>query len=170
MGLDLLGDVLVKMAAIVGAVTGVWAKVDQIRGERERRRREDPYATASIGPPDNDGWFVAKLLFENPRGNRFRIHRVEVVSPKGMVAAVRIRGLAHTQRDPASSGRVMEVDWEVGKPLSETVSAGRVMLFLKPASAAASSKVRLRLHAREISASKRKFRMEATAMMPIATA
>ena len=84
-----IGVVVGMVTGIAGLVLSIWTRMDQRREAKERQR--DPYFTLFLGPPSDDGWRIAKLIFHNPADTGFEMMTVRAMQPASAILSPRSR-------------------------------------------------------------------------------
>src|SRR5215212_11144370 len=148
------------VTGIAGLVISIWTRMDQRREAKERQR--DPYFTLFLGPPSDDGWRIAKLIFHNPADTGFEMMTVRAMQPASAILSPRSRANGPlVERNEAMFGRALDIDWQVEVPRDLTKAAAQASLFCKLPEPA--SRLSIRIRARMISATRREFTMQADA-------
>ena len=169
--LTTIGAITGILAGIGGLVLGVWNRFEQWRESRARRDAHKPHFTASVGPPDNEGWRPMQLGFYNPAELPFDVESIKVTSSAVKLAPVLEPGVGLAPYggvgiapNKSVAGQTVYVAWMIesfGVP-NRTTSR---KIFCR----SMSSPISFSIHttAREVSASRRKFRMQADATIRI---
>lgn len=159
----------VLISVLFGLIAGGWAVYTwtvQSISERERQRERLPYMTVSLGPVLADGWREANITLYSPGGIGFVMDCVTI--SRGGLLAPRLRGQNRTVRDEAARAvRQMVIGWRVDPGTTSRRDhtphdpVSRTVIFCRLDKALA--KPRFTIRAREMSATNRPFKMEATA-------
>jgi hypothetical protein len=165
--------VIVSIVASIGALAlGIWTRVEQWREYRTRRSARKPHFDMIASPSaDNSGWRPLQFVFYNPGEHAFTVGKIEVTTAGIELAPVQDPGMGvvgysglGTAPDTSRAGKSIGVGWTVEADASR--SPGH-RLFWRPISDPMSFSIRVT--AREISATRRKFHMQAEAIVNTAT-
>jgi len=153
--LTIISIVVAIVVGIGGLVLGIWNRVEQWREKQVRK----PHFTADVGPPDSDGWRPLKLIVHNPGECAFRVETIKIA--RGSLApvlepgpGVAPYGGVGTTPNKSLAGQTISALWTIDR--GHTVSR---TIFCKPASDPLAFSIRVT--AREISATRRRFHMQA---------
>jgi hypothetical protein len=157
--------VIVSIVASIGALAlGIWTRVEQWREYRTRRSARKPHFDMIASPSaDNSGQFV----FYNPGEHAFSVGKIEVTTAGIELAPVQDPGVGAvgysglgTAPDISRAGKSIVVGWTVEAGASRSPAH---RLFWRPISDPMTFSIRVT--AREISATRRKFHMQAEAIV-----
>lgn len=168
--LTTIGVVVGIVAGLGGLGLGIWNRIEQSREHRDRRKSKKPHFEAIASPhADNRGWRPLQFIFYNPSDQAFSVAKIEIMTPGVQIApvldpvagAVGYQGLG-TEPDLAKAGTSASIAWKVD-PGAQANGSPMYKVFWKPV--ADPDSFSIRVTAREISASRREFRMQFQAVI-----
>jgi hypothetical protein len=171
--LTTIGVITGIVAGIGGLALGIWNRIEQWREYRTRRITRKPHFAATVSHPDNEGWRPMQLAFYNPAEFSFNVESIETTTAGVQLAPVLVLGIGQvpyggmgTAPNRSLAGHAVSAGWtiESGANPSRSASHG---IFCRSTSIPITFSIRVT--AREISASRRKFHMQADAIIRTAS-
>jgi hypothetical protein len=170
--LTTIGLIVAIVTGVGGLLLGIWNRIEQWREYRERRKAREPHFEVFASThADNDGWCPLQFKFYNPSETAFFVETMRVVG-RVVIAPAKELGIGivtysgiSTEPDPSRASHSAGVGWKIEAEADGVSPTPRV--FWRPTSDPTSFSVRVT--AREISATRRKFHMHAEAIVKIAT-
>ena len=167
--LTTIGVITGIVAGIGGLALGIWNRIEQWRESRTRHNARNPHFAASVSHPDNEGWRPIHFTFHNPAELSFNVESIEVTTAVVHLAPVLEPGVGPgpyggigTAPNTSLAGQVISVAWTIDSGANPSLSPSH-RIFCRPTSIPISFSIRVT--AREISASRRKFHMQADAII-----
>jgi hypothetical protein len=156
-----------------GLILSIWTRIEQSREYRVKRDARKPHCEVFASPhADNNGWRPLKFTFYNPSETAFIIETVETTTVGVSIAPVKDAGVGNIgysgegrEPDISKAGHSAGAGWTV--EAGTDAASPTQMLFWRPTSNPRSFSIRVT--AREISAKRRKFHMQAEAAVNTAT-
>jgi hypothetical protein len=168
-----IATIVAMVCGIGGLFLGIWNRIEQARENRTKRHKQAPHFHCLVNYPDNDGWRPLRFTFYNPSDVPFLVEMLEtqaegvelapvlVSTPSGPGIAPYAGGPPGTTPHKSLSGKKVLVNWSIEAIADHNRSTDHTA-FCK-LSADEPFSFSIRVTAREISAMRRKFHMQAAA-------
>lgn len=169
--LTTIGVVVAIVTGIGSLIISIWTRIEQSREYRVKSDSKRPHCEVFASPhADNNGWRPLKFTFYNPSETAFIVETVRTKTAGVTIAPVKDPGIGMI----GYSGEGMAPDVSkashsagAGWTVKSGADATSQTLFWRPTSEPRSFSIRVT--AREISAKRRRFHMQAEAVVNTAT-
>ena len=167
--LTTIGVVTGIVAGVGGLALGIWNRIELWREHRTRRLARRPHFDVQANPhADNEGWRPLQFAFYNPAELSFNVESIQVTTGVVQLAPVLAPGVGPgpysgigTAPDASRAGQAVSVAWTIESGANGSRSPSHRIFFRSTPMPISLS---IRVTAREISARRGKFQMQADAI------